>query len=110
MSPFNAYRSSKLRRAKDGRFKLWIGGQGPGDYNQAGLKIHIGKEFKRQHGHAASPGDVVRKKILNGQFHKGAEWWIMGREGWQNAGTKQNRPTAAEIKEILKTGRKIRRR
>lgn len=107
--PFSPEREACLRRRKNGRFGVWVGGQGEGDYNQAGLNIHIGKEFKRQHGHTGGLGALVRKKTLDGDYHKGAEWWIHGIYGWANAGTKDAKPTEAQVREILRTGHKPRR-
>lgn len=107
--PFPAWRQERLRRRKNGRFGVWVGGQGNGEYTAHGVKTHIGDEFRHQNGRVGRPGDTVRKKTLEGHFHRGAEWWIHTATGWMNAGTKTTKPTEAEVREILRTGRKARR-
>lgn len=105
-------RERRCVRGKDGKFRNWIGGYRKQDLkkqvnNFQGIATHIGKEFVRQTGRVAKIGDIVRKKKSDGTYHKGAYWYVRTRFGWRRAGMK--RPTAAEIKEILKKARKGRK-
>jgi hypothetical protein len=106
--PWSEKREKYLIRDKHGRFKEWRGGI---TYTKThhGLMTHIGVEFKRQNGRKARVGDVVRKKIKSGAYHKEADWYCRTRYGWremQTLGyTGKRKPTRKEINVVLKRAR-----
>ncbi len=78
-------------RNSDGTFKRWKGGKKKSELKKKenlvkGIKIHIGKEFVRQHKRIAKVGDIVRTKKSDGTFHKGAFWYIRTKKGWRRYG------------------------
>lgn len=100
-------RKKRLVRDAEGRFKVWKGGKTKSqittkrlNYRAHGIRVHIGKEFKRQHGRSPKIGDTVRTKTKSGAYHKGAEWYVYTRFGWRNCNTKTT-PTIARLKKIM---------
>jgi len=78
MSPkFTAKRKRALNRRANGTFGPWKGGKTKSQLKKKentfqGIAIHIGKEFKKQHGRKAKVGEVVRTKRQDGEYHKGS--------------------------------------
>lgn len=104
-------RAKKLIRAKNGKFKKWIGGAKKSEMkkqenNFQGIAIHIGKEFKRQFGRVAKVGDIVRKKKANGTYHLGAMWYIRTPNGWRKSHTEFIKPSKSQIKARIAGSRK----
>lgn len=98
-------------RRPDGSFKEWKGGKDKDDLKVKtreyhGMKVHIGKEFKRQHGRKAKRFDIVRNKNKDGTYHDSTSWYVKTRHGWREAG--QERPSKEEILEIDRRSRKSR--
>jgi len=94
-------------RNKDGTFKRWKGGKKKSELKKKettahGIKIHIGKEFKRQHGRKAKIGSIVRKKKKDGSYHKGAYWYIRTKNGWRVCPSKHKKPSKTYINKIKK--------
>ena len=112
MRKWTRKRSSRLIRAKNGRFKKWRGGRTKSQLKKKrntfqGIAIHIGKEYKRQHGQPARVGSIVRTKRKDGGYHRGADWYVKTRHGWRDSGS-PTKPTRAKIKRICaraRTGR-----
>ena len=104
-------RRKKLERNPDGTFKRWKGGQDIEDLpdkdrsNAHGVAVHLGKEYKRQHGHTADTGDIVRTKTKDGTYHKQASWYVMTPHGWRESPTKKKKPTKREIARICDAAR-----
>jgi len=105
--------TAKRRRAcvrrKDGTFKTWKGGRKKSQLKKKrntyqGIAIHIGKEYRRQHGRPARIGAIVRKKRADGKFHRGADWYVRTSHGWRDTGSPA-RPTRARIKRICARAR-----
>ena len=81
-------RQKAVIRRKNGTFKEWKGGRDLKDMkkkenNFQGIKIHIGKEFKRQHGRTAKIGETVRTKNKDGTYNKNAQTYIKTPKGWR---------------------------
>lgn len=103
MTGLTGKRKAALNRGPDGRFKAWRGGQKKADIKKKnntfqGIKVHIGKEFKRQHGRKAGIGSIVRTKKSDGSYHKQAYWYIKTVKGWRR--TTQRKPSKAMIKRV----------
>ena len=64
------------------------------------MMVRIGREFKRQNGKAAEPGDIVRRKKLDGSYDKGAFWYIRTPNGWRKSPSKKRKPTKSQIKRV----------
>ena len=104
-------RARAMTRRPDGTFGPWKGGQRKGQLKKKantfhGIAVHIGKEFKRQHGRPAKVGDIVRFKRSDGTYHKQAEWYVKTKFGWRKSRTGQKRPGAGQIRKILTISRK----
>jgi len=111
MPQWTSKRASKCVRNSDGTFRKWIGGKTKSqlhkqENNYQGIAIHIGKEFKRQHGRPAKVGEMVRFKIKSGAYHKQAFWYIRTENGWRKSVTETRKPTVAEIRKQSMKSRK----
>jgi hypothetical protein len=111
-SKWTPAREQACVRDSKGRFKRWKGGKTKADYTQTqlsyrahGIRVHIGKEFKRQHGRTAREGDVVRTKNKDGSYNKGAEWYVYTSHGWRNSNS-HKRPTQKQVDTICSNARK----
>lgn len=107
-------RKRALNRRADGTFGPWTGGQSKRqlkkkENNFQGIAIHIGKEFKRQHGHVARVGSIVRTKRLDGGYHKGAYWYIRTGHGWRVSPTETRKPSISVINRVNRLSRPGRR-
>lgn len=94
-------------RNKDGTFKNWKGGKTKSELKKKqntahGIKVHIGKEFKRQHGRKAVIGSIVRTKKKDGTYHKGAYWYIKTKNEWRLGPSQERKPSKAYIRAIKK--------
>ena len=99
-------KKSALNRRKDGTFGPWKGGIKKGKYTSFhGTMVHIGKEFKRQHGWPARVGNIVRTKTKTGSYNKNAVWYLMTKYGWRRAGTGSRKPNRADIQKRLKSAK-----
>jgi len=103
MTGFTKKRRRALKRNPDGTFKEWKGGRKKSELKKKsntfqGIKVHIGKEFKRQHGRKAGLGSIVRTKKKDGNYHKGAFWYIKTKKGWRRLG--ERKPSKALIKRV----------
>ena len=103
-------RNRKLTRRKDGTFKKWAGGYKLSEMkkkqnNFHGIAIHIGKEYKRQHGRPAKVGSIVRTKRQDGKFHKGAYWYIRTSAEWRRSPTHERKPSRAVIMKVMLSSR-----
>jgi len=108
---WNKKRSSKLIRRANGTFKKWIGGytlsqMKKQENNFQGIAIHIGKEYKRQHGKNAKTGQIVRTKKRDGSYHKGASWYIKTPKGWRKSPTATKKPDRRTINKVIRNARK----
>jgi len=103
-------RAKALVRRKDGTFKVWKGGRKKSEMakqqnNFHGIAVHIGKEYKRQHGKPAKIGSIVRTKKKDGTYHKGAYWYIRTAKGWRKSPTAEQKPSKAVIKQVMDNAR-----
>jgi hypothetical protein len=89
----------KSSRNKNGTYR-----NHPGRENTTwhSTRIKIGKEFKRQKGRKAKPGDIVRDKNKNGTYNKGSPWHIMTNFGWRKSKTGKKKPTKSQISNQIK--------
>lgn len=104
-------RKESLNRRSDGAFGPWRGGSKKADLPKKqntfqGIAVHIGKEYKRQHGRVARIGECVRFKTKSGAYHKQAFWYVRAGNGWRKSFTAQNKPNPSEIKLICINSRK----
>jgi len=67
--------------------------------------VKIGKEFKKQKGRKAKPGDIVRKRNKDGSYNKGSPWHIMTKHGWRKSPTGRKKPSPSQIKNTLERSR-----
>ncbi len=109
MGTWTAKRARRLKRRADGTFKTWTGGRTKSELkkkqnNFQGIAIHIGKEYRRQHGRVGKVGAIVRRKKADGSYHRGAFWYVRTKHGWRKSGP--SKPTRARIRRICKTARK----
>ena len=114
MPRFSKKREARLIRGHDGRFREWIGGRELEDLPKQrnsfqGIATHIGIEFRRQHGHTAAIGEVVRTKRENGQFFDQANWYIRTPKGWRESSSETRRPMAEEIEAAIHKARRGRK-
>ena len=93
----------KVTRNSDGSYKRFPGRE---KTTYHAMMIKFGKEFSKQHGHAAKVGDIVRHKNGDGSYNKGSIWQIKTKHGWRRSVTKYRKPTAAEIRKQMKNSRK----
>ncbi len=70
------------------------------------MMVKIGREFKRQNGKAAEPGDIVRRRKLDGSYDKGAFWYIRTPHGWRSSPSKKRKPTESQIKRVCLESKK----
>lgn len=110
MPPMTPKRKKHLNRRKNGTFGPWKGGKKKSQLKKKrnsfqGISIHLGKEFKRQHGRTMKPGDIVRTKKKDGTYHKQAEWYVKTPHGMRKSRTQFKRPTKAQIKNVIKNSR-----
>ena len=96
-------RKMRVTRNKNGSYKNFPGGE---DTTYHGAMIKFGKEFKRQHGRVAKPGDAVRRKNKDGSYNKGSIWQIRTPNGWRRSPTKYKKPTKSQINQLCKKSRK----
>jgi len=101
-------RKKALNRKKDGKFGPWKGGRKKSEMAKKentfqGIKVHIGKEYKRQHGKIAKIGSMVRKKKKDGTYHKGAYWYIRTKKGWRRA--TMGKPSVTTKRKIMNNAR-----
>jgi hypothetical protein len=68
--------------------------------------VHIGAEFRKQHGRAARIGEAVRTKNNDGSYNKNAEWYVKTENGWRKARTKKQKPSRVQVRRIRKISRK----
>ena len=99
-----------IRDPKTGKFKKWMGGKTKRELAKKentfhGIQTHIGKEFKRQHGRIAKPGEIVRTKTKSGRYHQGAYWYIRTEKGWRRSPTDTKKPGARIIKMVMEQSR-----
>ena len=111
MSPgtWTPQREAKCTRDKRGRFVEWKGGYTKRQLTKKrnsfhGNAVHIGLEFKRQHGRTARTGEIVRTKTKAGRYHRTAVWYVKTPMGWRETGSKR-RPTPARIQALCKKAR-----
>ncbi len=64
--------------------------------------VEIGREFKRQFGRAAEPGEAVRRKNLDGSYNKSSIWYIKTPRGWRGSPSKTRKPTVSQIKRVCR--------
>lgn len=105
MPTWTKKREESLIRDSKGRFKRWKGGKKKKDLAKKenlvrGIKIHIGKEFVRQNNRKVKIGDIVRKKKVDGTYHKGAFWYIYTNKGWFKYGL--HKPSKTTIRNVKK--------
>jgi len=103
-------RQRAVNRRADGTFKPWTGGKSKSQLkkkknNFQGIAIHIGNEFKKQNKRTAKVGDTVRTKRKDGQYHKGAFWYIKTKNEWRKSPTETRKPTSATIKRVNEASR-----
>lgn len=95
-------KKGKVTRKKNGTFFNFKGGE---NTTYHGTKVKIGKEFKRQTGRKAKPGDIVRNKNKDGSYNAGSPWQIMTTHGWRKSPTGKKKPTNGQIKKTLNKSR-----
>ena len=83
------YHGRKIKRNNDGTFKFWgkkdDKGLG-GSYH--GMKVHIGKQHKKQTGKVAQNGEIHRTKNIDGTYNKNAVSWVKTPDGWKHLNQK----------------------
>ena len=109
MRKWTKKRKNACIRDSKGRFKKWKGGLTKAQLKKKrntyqGIAIHIGKEYRRQHGRPARVGGIVRKRRKDGGYHRGADWYVRTRHGWRDTGS-PIKPTRAKIKRICARAR-----
>ncbi len=109
MGTWTAKRQRACMRRRDGTFKKWRGGRTKAQLKKKrntfqGIAVHIGKEYVRQHGRPARVGAIVRKKKLDGSYHRGAFWYVRTPNGWRKSGPRK--PTRAKIRALCRRSRK----
>ncbi len=109
MGQWTAKRKRALVRRADGTFKKWRGGRTKAQLKKKentfqGIAVHIGKEYKRQHGRIARVGAIVRTKKKDGSYHRGAFWYVRTPKGWRKSGPQK--PSRARIRAMCKKARK----
>jgi len=92
----------KVTRNKNGTIRNFKGGENT-TWHSALVKI--GKEFKKQFGRSAKPGDIVRHKNQNGTYNKGSPWQIRTPHGWRKSKTGMRKPTKSQINNQIKSSR-----
>lgn len=107
-------RAARCRRRADGTFREWTGGKTKAELKKKentahGIRVHIGKEFVRQHGRTARVGECVRFKTKDGTYHEQADWYVRTPHGWRDTGSNR-KPTRTQIKRICDRARPSRPR
>ena len=92
-----------VTRNKNGTIRNFKGGE---NTTWNGTRIKIGKEFKRQKGRKAKPGDIVRNKNKDGSYNKGSPWQIFTQNGIRKSPTGKRKPSKNVIKTVMKRSRK----
>lgn len=93
----------KVTRNKNGTIRNFKGGE---DTTWHSTRVRIGKEFKRQKGRKAKPGDVVRDKNKDGSYNKGSPWQIFTQHGIRKSPTGKKKPTKSQVTNQMKRSRK----
>jgi len=111
MPKWTRERQRAVIRRKDGTFKEWKGGRALKDMkkqqnNFHGIASHIGREFVRQHGRPAKLGDIVRTRRKDGEYHKGASWYIKTPNGLRKSPTGTRKPSRKVIETVIRDSRK----
>lgn len=93
----------KAKRNPNGTYKPWGKKDDKGKYGSwHGTKTHIGKQYAKEKGRPAAPGELYRDKNQDGSFNKNAVCWVYTDAGWKHL----NRKWAKEYNIDLK-GKKL---
>jgi hypothetical protein len=103
---WTATRAARARRRADGTFAEWQGGRRLADLPKKandfqGIAVHIGAQYRKEHGRAARTGDVHRTRKSDGTYHEQAMWYVRTPHGWRKSPTGTVKPSAKVIRAVI---------